>query len=141
MNARLMWEHDGRDWPNRSASRFIWASGLEWHAQVAGDGPTLLLLHGTGASSHSWRDLFPALAQRFYVVAPDLPGHGFTRASSSNKYGLEGMAKGVADLLRSHHELVDAAEQEALAPAVLFTALLFLSRLLAALLATYASIR
>ena len=38
----------------------------------------LLLLHGTGAATHSWRALAPLLAERFTVVAPDLPGHGFT---------------------------------------------------------------
>ncbi len=37
-----------------------------------------LLLHGTGASTHSWRDFAPLLARRFNVVAPDLPGHGFS---------------------------------------------------------------
>ena len=52
------------------------AGGLRWHVQVAGDGPVLLLLHGTGAATHSWRDLLPLLAERFTVVAPDLPGHG-----------------------------------------------------------------
>ena len=100
MSARLMWELDGRDWPNRTASRFVQSTGLDWHAQVAGAGPTLLLLHGTGSSSHSWRDLFPALSQHFQVIAPDLPGHGFTHAPSTRAYSLSGMAKGVADLLK-----------------------------------------
>ena len=101
MSARLMWERDGRDWPNRNASRFVQITGLDWHAQVAGDGPTLLLLHGTGSSSHSWRDLFPALSQHFRVIAPDLPGHGFTHAPSDRAYSLSGMAKGVSDLLKT----------------------------------------
>lgn len=42
------------------------------------DRPTLLLLHGFPTSSHMFRDLIPRLAQRYHVVAPDLPGFGFT---------------------------------------------------------------
>ena len=38
--------------------------------------PVALLLHGTGASTHSWRGLTPLLRDRFTVVAPDLPAHG-----------------------------------------------------------------
>lgn len=51
---------------------------MRWHVQVEGEGPALLLVHGTGASSHSWRTLAPLLARRFTTVAPDLPGHAFT---------------------------------------------------------------
>lgn len=72
------WKTEGRDWPNAGASRFVTAGGLKWHVQVLGEGPVLLLLHGTAASTHSWRDLAPLLARHFTVVAPDLPGHGFT---------------------------------------------------------------
>jgi magnesium chelatase accessory protein len=94
------WQTDGSDWPNRDASRFVDAAGLRWHVQVAGSGPVLLLLHGTGASTHSFRDLLPALATRFRVVAPDLPGHGFTaRPADPTGLSLPGMATGVATLL------------------------------------------
>jgi magnesium chelatase accessory protein len=96
------WETDGRDWPNREASRFVEAGGLRWHVQVAGAGPALLLLHGTGASTHSFRDLLPALARHFTVVAPDLPGHGFTaRPADPAGLSLPGMAAGVTALLRA----------------------------------------
>jgi pimeloyl-ACP methyl ester carboxylesterase len=43
------------------------------------DRPTLLLLHGFPSSSHMFRALIPRLAQRYHVVAPDLPGFGFTQ--------------------------------------------------------------
>lgn len=48
----------------------------------AGDprNPTLLLLHGFPSSSHMFRDLIPLLADRYHIVAPDLPGFGFTVA-------------------------------------------------------------
>jgi magnesium chelatase accessory protein len=96
----LSWEQDGRDWPNREASRFVRLADMNWHLQEMGEGPVLLLLHGTGASSHSWRDLAPLLAGRFRVVAPDLPGHGFTEAPPRQALSLPGMARAVAALLR-----------------------------------------
>lgn len=43
------------------------------------DAPAILLLHGFGASSHMFRDLIPALATSYRVIAPDLPGFGMTR--------------------------------------------------------------
>ena len=97
--ARPDWETDGRDWPNRDASRFVRAAGLRWHVQVAGSGPVLLLLHGTGAATHSWARLLPLLAARFTVVAPDLPGHGFTAMPLAAQMSLPAMAKAVAGLL------------------------------------------
>lgn len=78
------WTRDGHDWPNRDASVFVSAGGVDFHVQLMGDGPVLLLLHGTGAATHSWRDLAPRLAQDFLVVAPDLPGHGFSGAPRSS---------------------------------------------------------
>lgn len=66
------------DWPNRSASRFVQAGAMRWHVQIMGDGPTALLLHGTGAATHSFRDLAPLLARRFRLIVPDLPGHGYS---------------------------------------------------------------
>jgi magnesium chelatase accessory protein len=95
------WEVEGRDWPNRAASAFVQAGGLRWHLQRAGHGPALLLLHGTGASTHSWRALLPLLAQRFDVVAPDLPGHGFTATPGGDGLSLPGMARAVAALLET----------------------------------------
>lgn len=53
-----------------------------------GSGPLILLLHGAGASTHSWRDVMPLLAERFRVVAVDLPGHGFTRLGTGFRSGL-----------------------------------------------------
>ncbi|MFQ3665809.1 MAG: alpha/beta fold hydrolase BchO [Sphingomonadaceae bacterium] len=96
--SRPDWARDGLDWPNRSASAFVEAGGLRWHVQVMGEGPPLLLLHGTGAATHSWRGLAPILAQDFLVVAPDLPGHGFT-APLARLATLPAMAAAVARLM------------------------------------------
>ncbi len=95
------WRRLGPGWPNREASRFVLASGMRWHVQVMGSGPTLLLLHGTGAATHSWRDLLPLLARDFTVVAPDLPGHGFTDTPGGEGLSLDGMARGVAGLAKA----------------------------------------
>lgn len=97
--SRLAWDRDGRDWPQRQASRFVEAAGLRWHVQQAGQGPVLLLLHGTGAATHSWRGLWPLLSRHFTLVAPDLPGHGFTQ--TPRDLSLPGMAGAVAALVEA----------------------------------------
>jgi len=102
MSSRLVWDRDGRDWPNREASRFVNAAGFRWHVQQMGHGPVLLLVHGTGASTHSWRGLMPLLAKEFTVLAPDLPGHGFTDTPPPHRLSLPGMAWALNELL---HEL------------------------------------
>jgi pimeloyl-ACP methyl ester carboxylesterase len=48
--------------------------------------PNLLLLHGFPTSSHMFRNLIPALADRYHVIAPDLPGFGFSDAPDRNKF-------------------------------------------------------
>ncbi len=87
-----------RDWPNRAASRFVRAAGMTWHVQTMGAGPVLLLAHGTGAATHSWRGLAPLLAEHFSVVAPDLPGHGFSPAPPKARLTLPFMARTLAEL-------------------------------------------
>ncbi len=103
MNGAPVWDVDGRDWPNRASSRFVRAGGLTWHVQMMGaplsSAPVALLLHGTGASTHSWRRLAPLLAKRFTVIVPDLPGHGFTELPPSASMSLPGMAHVVATLV------------------------------------------
>lgn len=101
MRPAPVWTEDGLDWPNRDASRFVAADGLSWHVQILGEGPCLLLLHGTGAATHSWRDLAPLLARRFTVIAPDLPGHGFTELYDHQDLSLPRMASAVEALLRA----------------------------------------
>jgi magnesium chelatase accessory protein len=95
----LRWERDGRDWPHAGASRFVQAGGLRWHVQQMGAGPVLLLIHGTGASTHSWRGLMPLLAAHFSVVAMDLPGHAFTGTPHAAQLSLTGMARLIAALV------------------------------------------
>ena len=86
-------------WPNRQASHFVEAGAQRWHVQLFGSGPPLLLVHGTGGATHSWRDLAPRLATRFTVIAPDLPGHGFTTAPRTDVLSLDGIADELGYLL------------------------------------------
>ncbi len=57
--------------------------------------PTILLLHGFPTSSHMYRNLIPALADRYHVIAPDLPGFGFSDAPDRKQfsYTFEKLAK------------------------------------------------
>lgn len=99
MTSAPRWAVEGIDWPNRDHSRFVDTERLRWHVQVMGEGPVLLLLHGTGSATHSWRALAPLLAEHFTVVAPDLPGHGFTSGRPAGGLAMPAMARAVSDLL------------------------------------------
>jgi magnesium chelatase accessory protein len=101
MSTPLDWERDGADWPNRDSSFFVRAGSIHWHVQRMGRGPAILLLHGTGASTHSWRDLAPLLARRFTVIAPDLPGHGFTATPAFFRFSMAEMGSALGRLLRT----------------------------------------
>jgi magnesium chelatase accessory protein len=97
------WNSEGKGWPNRDLSRFVEADGYRWHVQEAraepSDAPVCVLIHGTGAATHSWRDIIPLLAQHYRVIAMDLPGHGFTRANHARGVNLPEMARSIAALL------------------------------------------
>ena len=103
MSARLHWETDGANWPHRAASRFVSSSGLLWHVQHwRRSAPVVVLIHGTGASSHSWRDMVPLLEPHCELVLMDLPGHAFTSmpvgGPSSSMMSMPGMAQALAAL-------------------------------------------
>lgn len=72
---------------------------MRWHVQIMGEGPALLLLHGTGASCHSWRDVVPLLSPHFTLLIPDLPGHAFTSRAPAGEAHLPAVAHLMADLL------------------------------------------
>ncbi len=103
----LDWETDGADWPLRQYSRLVDTPRLRWHVQYAphadAQAPTVLLLHVTGASTHSWRDVFPLLGARYSVLALDFPGHAFSAVPAPSEvaslFSLPGMAAGVAQVL------------------------------------------
>ncbi len=57
------------------------------------DAPTVLLLHGFPSASHMFRDLIPQLAERYHVVAPDLPGFGLTQVPDGFRYTFDNLAR------------------------------------------------
>lgn len=69
------------------------------------DAPTILLLHGYPSSSHMFRNLIPRLARTYRVIAPDLPGFGFTEVPASRNYKYT-----FANLTKTFTAFVDALE-------------------------------
>jgi len=85
------------------------ADGIRVFYRSAGDAdaPVLLLLHGFPASSFMFRDLIPRLADEYRVIAPDLPGFGFTEVPEARKYlytfdALTGTLEAFTDALGLH---------------------------------------
>jgi pimeloyl-ACP methyl ester carboxylesterase len=82
-----------------TAHHRVEADGVSVFYREAGpaDGPVILLLHGFPASSFQYRELIPRLAYRYRMIAPDLPGFGFTEvpASRGYEYTFDALAKTV----------------------------------------------
>lgn len=94
------WARDLRGWSHPEWSRQVLSRPHRWHVQETGEGPLLLWLHGAGATTHSWRDLWPQLPG-FRHVGVDLPGHGFTRLGTRLRSGLLPMSEDIAALCAS----------------------------------------
>ena len=62
--------------PLAIASRMAEVDGVKLHYLTAGHGPAVILLHGYTQTSRMWRPIMPLLAEKFTVIAPDLPGIG-----------------------------------------------------------------
>lgn len=72
----------------RTSLQTIEINGVKVFYREAGpsDAPVILLLHGFPTSSHMYRDLIPRLASKYRVIAPDLPGFGFTEVPADRNY-------------------------------------------------------
>src|SRR5215468_2548111 len=81
----------------RASFHTVDVDGVQVFYREAGsaDAPVVLLLHGFAASSHMFRELIPRLAGGYRVIAPDLPGFGFTAvpAERGYKYSFDSLAK------------------------------------------------
>ncbi len=68
--------------------RTVSIDGLDIFYREAGsrDNPTILLLHGYPTSSHMFRNLIPALADQFHLVAPDYPGFGYSSMPAVDEF-------------------------------------------------------
>ncbi len=80
------------------AVRYVNVHGYRRAYVKAGSGPALLLVHGIGDSSDTWRPVFEQLAERHTVIAPDLLGHGRSEKPRGD-YTVAGYANGMRDLL------------------------------------------
>jgi pimeloyl-ACP methyl ester carboxylesterase len=80
--------HDERLYPQRVKHRFVDVSGINIFYREAGppDAPALLLLPGFPSSSHQFRHVLPALADRWRIVAPDFPAFGFSACPDPRHY-------------------------------------------------------
>lgn len=86
------------NWPLRETSARVNLGEIRWHVQTIGRGPDVMLLHGAGASTHSWRKLVP-LMPGFRLIMPDLPGQGFSRSRARARMNIDGMAEDLAALI------------------------------------------
>jgi len=68
------------------------------HVRSMGSGPPLLLVHGLMTSSYSWRYVYEPLAERFRVIAPDLPGCGRTEAKPDRPHSARALATLIGEL-------------------------------------------
>lgn len=82
-------------------SRQILHRPHRWHVQEAGEGPTILLIHGAGGATQSFRGLFPILMETHHVIAVDLPGQGFTQLGAQQRCGLDHMSEDLLSLSRN----------------------------------------
>ncbi len=71
-------EESGAEIPHQAESRFATIDGIRLHYQEKGEGLPLVLLHGFGSSTFTWKDVLDPLATRFRVIALDLMGFGFS---------------------------------------------------------------
>jgi magnesium chelatase accessory protein len=93
------WQAMRHEWPHSAHSMFVRCGDMRWHVQRMGQGPVCLLLHGTGASTHTWRDIMPLLAQHHTVLAVDLPGHAFSQTLPQQSPTLPHVAQALLALL------------------------------------------
>ncbi|WP_147127683.1 alpha/beta fold hydrolase BchO [Shimia ponticola] len=94
------WGKHKAHWPHADHSRFVPAGTGRWHVQEMGQGPTLLLIHGAGGATQSWRHLMPLLSRTHRVIAIDLPGQGFSKPRAPGRFGLDQMARDLWDLMQ-----------------------------------------
>lgn len=71
-----------------------------WYREAGAAGnPTILLLHGFPTSSNMFRNLIPLLAGQFHIIAPDLPGFGFTETPENYKFSFDSLCESIGYLL------------------------------------------
>src|SRR5688572_27669597 len=81
--------------------RDVVVKGVRWHLAEAGDpsAPPVVLVHGWPQHWYAWRKVIPALAEDHHVLAPDLPGFGWSDAPRDWSYAKHELAAALVDLL------------------------------------------
>lgn len=97
----MRWPDDAKDWPLAAYSRQLLHRPHRWHIQEHGQGPLILLIHGAGGATQSFRGLFPILAKTHRVITVDLPGQGFTQLGAQQRCGLDHMSEDLLALCRN----------------------------------------
>lgn len=82
-----------------TGSRFLEVDGMSAHVAVTGTGPTLVLLHGTGSSLHTWNGWVEALGDEFRIVRLDLPGFGLTGPHPDHDYSIDAYTTFLQDIV------------------------------------------
>ena len=80
-------------------SQFMAIEGMNVHYRISGSGPSVVLIHGTGSSLHTWEKWTAILEKEYQVISFDLPAYGFTGANPSGDYSLELCAKVLDELV------------------------------------------
>ncbi len=83
-----------------TGSQQVPCGALNWHVRTIGTGPVCLMIHGTGASVHTWDNLASHLAPHFTLVMIDLPGHADTQTPANADLTLTGMVASLYQLIR-----------------------------------------
>ena len=99
MTSQTAWHKAAAFWPRAETSRFVQVGSIDFHVQVSGAGEDVLLLHGAGASAHSFAGLAAQLSEQYRVIAPDLPGQGFTTLLPVEAVGLSPFADYLRELM------------------------------------------
>lgn len=108
----------------RSAGGYERVDGIDLFVREAGEGEPLALIHGFPTASWDWHRVWPALAERWRLVAPDLPGFGFSSKPAEREYTFLRQADAVESLLAARgleavhllaHDYGDTVAQELLA--------------------------
>ena len=99
MTSQTAWHAAAEFWPRADTSRFVEVGDIDFHVQVSGAGEDVLLLHGAGASAHSLSGLAARLSEGYRVIAPDLPGQGFSTLLPLEAVGLVPFADYLRELM------------------------------------------
>jgi len=103
VDTRPVSERDGESLQTRQ----VIDGNISWHIQQTGTGPVCLLLHGTGASTHSWDPLVACLAPHYTLISVDLPGHARTITPITADLSLSGITRSLNALLLQEHIIPD----------------------------------